>query len=142
MRSNAAGFSLLIPAKRVRRRRCSEEREIVVEGLLVDTPLLLRILQQRLDLGREHQSSVMNAIVEGLDADPVPDQPELARACAPEGEREHPAQAVKAVDPPFLERVQDHLGVGVIGQPAVLTRRLELAPELYVVVDLTVVNEP
>jgi hypothetical protein len=91
----------------------------VVEGLLVDTPLLLRILQQRLDLGREHDSSVMDAVVEGLDADPVPDQPELVRACVPEGEREHPAQAVDAVDSPFLEGVQDHLGVRVMGEPVV-----------------------
>ena len=62
-------------------------------------------------------------------------------APVPDREREHAAEAVEAVDPPLLERVDDHLGVGVVGAEA-MAGRLELGAELGVVVDLAVEDEP
>src|SRR5215218_7939119 len=49
---------------------------------------------------------------------------------------------MEAVDPPLLEGVQDHLGIGMVGQPTVPAELLELAADIKVVVDLAVVDEP
>jgi len=49
---------------------------------------------------------------------------------------------VDAVYAPLLERVDDHLGVGVVGLPGVTAEFLELSANLGVVVDLAVEHEP
>ena len=55
--------------------------------------------------------------------------------------REHAAHAVEALDAPLLERVDDHLGVGVVGPERVAAEPFELRPDLGVVVDLAVEDE-
>src|SRR5437879_3496982 len=71
------------------RRGHAEEREVVVERLLVDLTRLLRIEQQRLDLRREHEALVVHRVIERLDADAVAHEPELSCARVPEREGEH-----------------------------------------------------
>ncbi len=65
------------------------------ERLLVDGARLLGVLEQRLDLGREREPAVVDAVVERLDADAVADEPELAGLRVPERDREHAAELVR-----------------------------------------------
>ena len=110
----------------------------MVERILVDAAPLLRIFEQRFDLGRKRDPAVVNAVVERLHADPIADQPEAPFTSVPERDREHAAEPVQAVDAPFLERVQDHFGIGVARLPPVSAERLELLAHLRVIVDLAV----
>ena len=112
------------------------------ERLFVDGPLLVRVLEQRLDLGGEDEPSVMNAVVERLDADAVPDKPQLPRSSVPQRDGEHPAEPFEAVDSPLFEGVQDDLGVGVVGLPAMSADRFKLRADLRMVVDLAVEDDP
>ena len=48
---------------------------------------------------------------------------------------------MEAVDPPLLEGVDDHLRVRVVGPERVPAERLQLGPDLRVVVDLAVEDE-
>ena len=59
-------------------------------------------------------------------------------ARVPDGEGEHAAEALEAVDAPFLERVHDRLGVGVVGAKRVTATFDQLTPDRRVVVDLAV----
>src|SRR5438552_4778790 len=82
--------------------------------------------------------------VQRLDADTVADQMQggtIPVAAVIDGKRKHPVEPVDTIEPPLLVRVQDHLGVGVIGPPRVLPKSLELSSDLGVVVDLAVEYE-
>jgi len=56
--------------------RAGQKGEVIVQGLFIDAPVLFRVRQQGFDLGGESQAAVVDAEVEGLDAQPVADQPE------------------------------------------------------------------
>ena len=140
-RSQQPGSSFRIPRNSVRGAGDAEEGQVVVERLLVDGALLLRVEEQRLDLRREHKPVVVNGVVERLDPDAVAHEPQLAGPAVPQRDREHAAEAVEAVDAPLLVRVDDHLGVGVVGAEAMAAEPLELRPQLGVVVDLAVEDE-
>ncbi len=124
------------------RSRCSQEREIVIEGLLIDRALLIRILQKCLDLGCEGDATVMDAIAKRLDADAVTDEPKLPFAGVPECDGKHPAELLDTINAPLLEGVKDDFGVGVICLPAMPAKGDEFVANLGMVVDLPVKYNP
>jgi hypothetical protein len=113
----------------------------VVKRLLVDRALLLRVEQERLDLRPEHEPAVVDSVVERLDPDAVAHEPQPALPFVPQGEGEHAAKPVQALDPPLLVRVHDRLGVRMVRDEGVAADPLELLPHRRVVVDLAVVDE-
>ena len=113
-----------------------EARDLASVGLA----LLGERGQDRLRLGREGNPAVALRVADRLDPEPVAREDERALACVPEAERPHPVEALERVLAPRGIRVQDDLGVGVRAEAR--AARLELAPELDVVVDLAVVREP
>ena len=122
--------------------RRRHEREVVIERDLIDLADLIGIGEKRLDLRCEGYAAVVSAVIQGLDANPVAGEPELAVPTVPQCDGEHPTEPLKACDPPLLVCVDDHFGVGVIGSPEMASRRLEVSPDLGVVVYLTVEDHP
>ena len=114
----------------------------MINGLVVDTPRVRRVGEDRLDLRAECEFAAGSRIEEGLDPHAVACEPELARSRVPDCEPEHSAQSLEAVDAPLLERVHDRLRVGVICPEPVAAALLELAADLGVVVDLAVEEQP
>jgi len=55
-----------------------------------------------------------------------------------DSECEHPVEPLDAVRAPLLKRVQQHLGIGMVGAPAVLAERLEFLADRRMVVDFAV----
>src|SRR5438046_10141472 len=82
----------------------------------------------------------MEAGVERLDSDCVPNGPEPAGWVGPQAEGKHSTETSQAVDAPFFERMKDHFGVGVIRLPAMPAGLTELGAKGVVVVDLAVVR--
>ena len=85
---------------------------------------------------------MMDAVVQGLNADAVTNEPELAFLRVPEADSEHTAEAVNAINPPLLKCVQNHFSVGVVRFPNVATALLQLRSNLRVVIYLPVENDP
>src|SRR5438445_168383 len=67
--------------------------------------------EQRLHLGAEEQRVADDSVVEGLDAQAIPDEDELAKPIVPHGECEHPVEMVHAAIAPLLPCVDDDLRV-------------------------------
>src|SRR5574341_742739 len=111
------------------------------ECLFMDRALLIRVLQQGLDLRGKGEPVMVNAVVEGLDPDAVADQPELPFFGVPEADGEHAAEFVQAVDAPLLEGMDDDLGVRVVRLPSVPADLDQFSPDLSVVVDLAVEHD-
>src|SRR5207247_10626119 len=79
--------------------------------------------------------------VEGpCDPEPSRRQREATRPPVPQGECEHPAEALDAPLPFFLVEVQDRLGVAP--RLVAVATGFETGPERGVVVDLAVVDDP
>ncbi len=129
------------PCKQRVGRRSRYKREIVKESFFIDRASLIRILKKCFYLRRERDPSVMNAVIERLDADAVANKPEAARLRIPQRNGKHAAKFLQAIDAPFFKGVQDDLGVGVIRFPAAVPQFFELAPDLRVVVNLTVKDD-
>src|ERR1700722_11608884 len=120
---------------------CGYEREVVKQSFFVDGTRLIGILEQGFDLRGKGDSSVMNAVVERLDADPVSDEPEPARLCIPQSDGKHAAEFLETSDAPLLKSMQNHFGVRVMGFPAANAEHFELAPDLGMVVDFAVEDD-
>ena len=97
----------------------------------------MRMLEEALDLGAEHQVALVGlVVVERLDAEDVARAKELAGAHVVHHEAVHTAQALDQALTPLLIAVHEDLGVGVAVER--VTRGLELGAELLEVVDLAV----
>ncbi len=96
--------------------------------------------QDRLDLRREQQLPLGDAVVQGLDAEPVPREEQALLAPVPDGEREHALQRLDAALRLFLVEVHD--GLGVAAGPVAMAVRLEAGAQGGVVVDLAVEGDP
>ena len=79
-------------------------------------------------------------IKEGLHAQTIAGCEETLARAVPDCKREHAVEPLRALVPPFLIRVQHHLGVG-IGAEA-MPALLELRSQRTEVVDLAVVGDP
>ena len=73
---------------------------------------------------------------ERLDSQAIPCQNDVAASFVDDGDCEHPVEAGKDADPPFLVAVEDDLRVALRAEA--MTTRLELPTENGVVVDLAV----
>ena len=94
---------------------------------------------QRLELRREHEVLAV-AVVERLDPEAVAREHEPAPLRVPHRDREHAPQPLGEARPVLLVEVDEHLGVGVRRAEA-MAGRLELRPQLGVVVDLAVLDD-
>ena len=110
--------------------------------VFVDGTRLLGVLQQRLDFGGKRKATVVAAVIERLDAQSIADQPQLPRACVPQGDGEHAPEVLDAVDAPALESSEDHLGVRMIGLPWIATVAVQMGTNVGVIVDLAVEDDP
>ena len=93
-----------------------------------------------LQLRAETEPSAALGVVERLDAQAVAREQELPLPRVPEREGEHAAQPLDAARPELLVEVHDDLGVG--RRREAVAARHELAPQLAVVVDLAVEDDP
>ena len=116
------------------------ERQIFFESAVIDLAVPRRAPGERLDLATEVQGPIEHRIEERLLAQAIARQQQLAPALIVDGEREHPLQAPDGVGSPLFVGVNDRLGVR--GGPEAMAARLELLPELAVVVDLAVEDDP
>src|SRR6266850_863629 len=121
---------------------CRVERQIVIKRLLIDMTRLLLVLQQRLNFGSESDTSMVDAVVERLDTDAVTNQPQLSLFRVPQRDGKHATKLVHAFDTPFLERMQNHFGVGMVRLPAVSAASLEFCANFGMVVNLTIEDHP
>src|SRR4051794_30771472 len=115
------------------------ELEETVDGVEVDVPRNLGVLQNRLRLRSEPEVAASRRVEEWLLAAPVASAKEAPATHVPEGEGEHPAQAVHAVVAVVLVQMHDDLRVGVSREP--MAARLQLVAQLHVVVDLSVEDD-
>ena len=95
--------------------------------------------EKGLYLGAEHDGAAFGVPVQGLDAEGVPCQEELAFCGAVQREGEHAAQAVEHGFAPLLEAVEHHFRIALGGKGVAV--RDELAPQRAVVVHLAVEHE-
>ena len=116
------------------RRRDRVEGEERLERVEVDLTA-----GQRVELGRERERDVVEAVVEGLDPEPVPREHEPPPRRVPDRDGEHAAQPRREPGSPLLVRVDEHLGVRPRREAMAGAR--ELAGQLAVVVDLAVLDD-
>src|SRR5438067_5231467 len=96
--------------------------------------------EQRLDFGSEEEQIAGTRPIERLDAEAIAHEQQPLLRRVPERERKHAAEPVDALVAPLLVRVDDRFGVraGLVA----MTARFEIAPNLGVVVDLAVEDDP
>ena len=115
------------------------EGEEGLERVEVDLAREVGQRPQRLQLGGEREVGPV-AVVERLDPEAVAREHEPAPLRVPHRDREHAPQPLGEARPVLLVEVDEHLGVGVRRAEAV-AGRLELRPQLGVVVDLAVLDD-
>src|SRR2546430_1532752 len=93
---------------------------------------------ERLELARERETASVDAVVERFDAEAISRAEELPPLAIPQGKGPHPIEPFDAVLPPMLVRCENHLGIGP--RSKAMSVGPELAPELEVVVDLSVME--
>jgi hypothetical protein len=121
------------------RMRDEPEAEVLVDRGPIERRAKLAGRQDRLDLGPEEELFASVGVVERFLAQPVAAQHQAAARRVPQGEGEHSSQARYEVGPVLLVEVDQNLGVA-LGAEAVA--RLEVAPQLDVIVDLAVHHDP
>ena len=90
-------------------------------------------------LAREGEPPALEAVVERLHAEPVARGEQAALPRVPDRERPHPVEALDAALAPLAVGLEDHLRVRLRAEAMAL--RLELGPQLDVVVDLAVMDQ-
>ena len=116
------------------RRRDRVEGEEGLERVEVDLPA-----RQRAQLGGELEPVAVGPVVERLDPVAVAREHEPPAGRVPERDREHPAQAPEEGRALLLVQVDEHLGVAVRAEG--VAGALELAAQLWVVVELAVLDD-
>src|SRR5437762_4132367 len=97
-------------------------------------------LQDWLQLRCEEQRAVALVVVERLDAQPIAREQDLPPPRVPDGEGEHAAQPIDAARAEVFVEMNDRLGVA--GGLEDVAAPLQVAPQLLVVVDLAVEDDP
>ena len=116
------------------------EREVVLEGRPVELSRTGRVLEERLQLGAEQQRAVELGVVQRLLAEPVPCEQQAPPPRVPDGEGEHPVQALRAVDARLLVEMDERLRVAVRAED--VSAGLQLRAQVREVVDLAVQHRP
>jgi hypothetical protein len=116
-------------------------REVAVDAFGGQAPGAGRQPRQQPADGRREAHSVRpHRVDEGLEAQPVAREHELAAGEIDDREREHPAQVGEAAGAPVLVRVQDEFGVRAGAKR--IAGRSKRVRRLRPVVDLAVVGDP
>src|SRR5687768_9947737 len=111
-----------------------------MRGAPMDGARHARQLQDRLQLGGEHELVPAIGVVQGLDAEAIAGKKQLLPPLVPDGKREHPAEPIDTASAEIFVEVNDGFGVAA-GLEHVATT-LEIAAQLAVVVDLPVEDNP
>ena len=98
------------------------------------------IREDRLDLGREHDTVSVRVPVERLLPEPISREHQLALIAIPDGDREHAAQVVNEVHALVFVEVDEHLGIR-LGAKTVSSRQ-QAVTQLPIVVDFAVERDP
>src|SRR5438552_1613453 len=114
--------------------------QVVVQRPGVDLAFAQPGGDQRLDLGGEAEAPGPARVEERLDPEAVPGEDEPPGRAVPDRQREHAVEPRDAVGPVVLVEMDDRLAVAR-GREA-MAARLELRPELPIVVDLAVAHDP
>jgi hypothetical protein len=126
---------------RIRRRDVvvpEEERE----GSPVHGAAPTWVSPHRLELGREHKCRLDPAEVQRLLADPITGEVQRALRTVPHRDREHPVKALeRAPHAPRGDRRDHDLSIRATTPGGSPSARLQLAPDSFVVIDLTVEGE-
>ena len=134
------GPQLADPSDDAAWRRNELVSEVLVERNRIDSSPQRRVLEQRLQLRREHEPIAIDRVMQRLDAHAVTREEYLTSALVKHRARELPVQSLDHLLAPLLVAVHEHLGVG-LGREEV-ARRGQLLPQLEVVVDLAVLHHP
>ena len=137
---SVAGGSFFTPFQDgARRRHHGVERQVVVERHRVERGVDAARGQQRRQARGEAQLARRLGVVQRLDAQPVARQDHAPAVALVQREGEHALQALRRARAPGVPGLEHHLGVA-FGKEAV-AQRLELAPQLAVVVDAAVEHQ-
>src|SRR5258706_9255366 len=117
-----------------------QRREQVAYRFPVEGALHILNLKDRLHLRREEQLAVAFGVVERLDAQAIACKQHLPLARIPDGEGEHPPEAVHASGTEILVEMND--GFRVAGGAEDMAMLLEIPAQLAIVVDLAVEHDP
>ena len=120
-------------------RRCDRIRQVRAKHVPIHLALNRGVLEQRLDLGGEHERAVARGPVQGFLPDRIAGEEEAPAPFIPNHEREHAGQVLDAGIAVALIEVQDHLGVAVRAEARSLGD--EPLAQLGIVVDLPVEHE-
>ena len=122
------------------RRRHVQAGEELRQRVGVHRKVDARVCLQRMDLRGEGQMAAIElGVDQGLYAQTVAAQQQLAALAVPKGEGEHADQPGDAPGARAPEQVEQHLGVA--GGAETVPLRFQLGPQFAVVVDLSVVDQ-
>ena len=113
--------------------------QIPLLEVVVDRTEIRLSAPQRPRLTGEREARTVDAVVEGLDAEPVARAEERLATGIPDAKRPHAVEPLDAPLAPFAVRREDDLAVR--GGTETMSLRRELLPQLDVVVDLAVVQQ-
>ena len=109
-------------------------------GLVVGGGVEAGEREKRLDLRREDKGAGRHAVIEGLDPQAIPRAKQPPAHPIPNGEGEHPVEPGETILSPVAVGLQQDFRVGPRLER--VAERLELRPQLEMVVDLTIEHDP
>ena len=136
--SRCPGSSLRAARKIVAGAGTAFERQVGLDRLGVDVAREARQREQRLQLGREGQPALDDAVDERLDPERVARQHEPPAAHVPQRQGEHPAQPFDERRPALLVEVHEHLDVRAGAER--MAAALQLTTQRAMVVELAVAD--
>src|SRR6266404_8831330 len=98
---------------RSQRRGHANEREVVMNSLVIDVATNLGVQQQRPEFRAENQLTVQLRIQQGLFTDPVARQKKRFRSLVPNREGKHAVQILRTVRAVLVIGPNDRLGVAI-----------------------------
>ena len=116
------------------------QAQVEIEGLLVELARNGRIAEKRLHFRAEDQTIAAEVVIDRLLAQPVSREEEPLSPCVPDGEGEHPRDALRQRVAPLLVAVDEDLGIAAAAED--MSARDELRAQIEVVVDLAVERDP
>src|SRR2546425_9607313 len=122
------------------RSRNADERQVIMNGFVIDFATDAGMFQQGSELGTENQLSVELRVQKRLFSHAIARQEKRFGAFIPNRKRKHPAQVLWTIGAPLVVGVNDsfRIAVGI----ELVAELFELLAQLAIVVDLAVENNP
>ena len=114
--------------------------QIFRDGVAFELRPHARERQQRLDFGSDEETAIMARVIKRLNPHPIARAKEPPAPAVPDGKPEHAAQVVDAFLAVLFIEMNNGLGIAV-GAVA-MAARLQAGPQLGVVINLAVKNNP